>query len=668
MAKSDTKLEYIDTYRAKRELREPVWAKNKNIVAFDTETHKGDIFMISTSSKKKDYVYENDGKMLDTNRIFDIITQKFFRNSLNVWFNIGFDAEVILKVLPEDKLKVLQVVNQVEWKDYRITYLPNKYLRIETGIKNCKKKDNGKNFDNSYEYYDVAQLFRNNLKGAVNEWLSDSDIAKNEQNIDASKFENMDYIQENYSKIKKYAKQDAKITRLITEKLVKIAEDINIPCGKPFSTGYLAESYLKNKFDNKLGWGPDNMQSMAWSSYAGGRFEVFKRGNIGKVVGPDINSAYPAIMKDLPNPSTLLWKYKHEQEYNFDIKEIKNSDYGFITATITTDKSKTIQPFAVKMNDIVKYPALDNYKITVLKDTFVWALQNGYIKDYNIHKCFLGSSNKNTEYPFNFFPDLYKQRKVWENEGNKRRAWLLKIILNSMYGKMAQTQYNVKLVEGKLHIDEIPDGVKANAGPENEVPHTKELESGSLFNPFIATYITGLTRLELHKAVEKYDLVDDTVLFATDSIMVNSDAYYKSDFGELIPENIPYEEQLGMWDFDYEGTGFVIGSGVYEVKLANSNKIKMATRGFRESKLDSFKQEAQKVGDKGITIEHNRPTTLGEAMHQKKLGNKDIGKFFKGERELKPDFDQKRKWERENITWKDLLETKEESKPLTISE
>jgi len=667
MAKSDTKLQHINTERAKKPLRKAQWAKGKSIVAFDTETNDGDIFIISTSSKDKEFVYENDGDILTSEEIFDIITQKYFRNTLNVWFNLGFDAEVILKVLPEDKLKVLQVTNQVEWQDYyRITYLPNKFLRIESGI--SPKDEKGKSFDNSVEYFDVAQLFQNNLKGAVKEWLPDNDIQKNGQNIDVKRFNEIEYIQDNYEKILEYAKDDVILTRQITEKLIKTAEDIDIPCGKPFSTGYLAESYLKNRLPHKIGWGPDTMQAMAWDSYAGGRFEVFKRGNVGEVVGPDINSAYPAIMKDLPDPSTLQWQYFHPTETMPTLADIRNADFGFLEAYITTDKSKTIQPFSLKIDDIVKYPALDNYKTTALIDTFLFALDNGYIKDFQLLKAYLGEEDSNTKYPFGFFPDLYKQRKVWENKEKYRRAWLLKIILNSMYGKTAQTQYKVELAPDNLNIDDIPEGVKVGAGPSNEVPHLKYQECGSLFNPFISTYITGLTRLELHKAVEKYGLVDDTVLFATDSIMVDKEAYYSSDFSDLLSnDSISYQDQLGMWDFDYEGKGFVIGSGVYEVELPDGT-IKMATRGFRESKLGSFKEAAQKANGNGITIQHNRPYTLGEAMHQKKLDNTDIGKFFKGQRELKPDFDRKREWQNTSVTWDNLLKQKEGSKPIVVSE
>lgn len=667
MTKSDTPLKYISIERALRDIRKPEWAENKEIVAFDSETKDGDIFMITTSSPEKTFIYEDNANILEPERIFDIVTQKYFRNTLNVWFNLGFDAEVILKVLPEDKLKRLQVLNVVEWNNYRIKYLPNKFLRIETGISNVEDSD--RNFQNSVQYFDVAQLFRNNLQGAVNEWLTDKNLQKNQQDIDVERFNDINYIRDNYEKICEYAKHDAKLTRLITEKLIRIAEDIGIPCAKPFSTGYLAESYLKNTLSQKPGWGPKEMQSMAWESYAGGRFEVFKRGNIGKVVGPDINSAYPAIMKDLPDPSTLQWHYYHEKESIPTESQLIEADYGFITAEITTDKSKPIQPFAVKMDKIVKYPALDNYNITVLKDIFVWALQHGYIQDYNIERAFLGYETSNTIKPFDFFPELYKQRKQWEDRDKYRRAWLLKIILNSMYGKTAQTQYKKELVQDTANIEDIPEGIEMSAGPDNEIPHLKRQESGSLFNPFLATYITGLTRLELHKAVERYDLIDNTILFATDSTMVDSKAYHNSNFSELeADKDTSYQDQLGMWDFDYEGEAFVIGSGVYEVRLADSDKIKMATRGFRESKIDSFKEAAKEAGTDPIAIEHNRPRTLGEAIHQKKLGNRDIGKFFKGKRDLKPGFDNKRDWAIQVDTWHDLLSDSHGSEPLSISE
>lgn len=682
MTKSDTPLKNIDTKRAKKELRQPIWAGDKEIVSFDTETHEGDIFCVTTSSNEKTFVYEDNGNILSESKLFQLLTQKYFRNTLNVWFNIGFDAEVILKVLPNDVLRELQVTNQVEYADKRITYLPNKYLRIETGIDNDIK---GKRFLNCVDYYDVAQLFQNNLKGAIEEWLN-GDYAKNEQDIDTTKFDNKKYIIDNYNRIIEYAKNDAKLTRLITEKLIHIAEEINIPCGKPFSTGYLAENYLKNTLNQKPFWGCSEMQSMAWKTYVGGRFEVFKRGNIGEVVGPDINSAYPFIMSQLPDPGTLDWCFHHLKDKSIpSISEIESADYGFIEAYITTSNNR-IQPFAVKMDNIVKYPILNNYRITVLKDTFIWALNNGYIKDYELIKCFLGNKNGNTRYPFRFIPDLYEQRKVWENKGKEKRAWLLKIILNSMYGKLAQTQYKVELMGNDTKITDVPDHVSIHPGPNNELPHLKSLESGSLFNPFLATYITGLTRLELLKTVHKYDLINDVILFATDSIMVEKEAYYNSEIQELTEsKNNDYKDQLGQWEFDYEGKAFVIGSGIYEVELEdcinkdcefyktnncsnNSHYIKKATRGFKETSFESFRNKAKELNNQEpIIIEHNRPYTLGEAIHQTKIGVTDIGAFFKGDRKLHPDFDKKRDWDNANPSWRTLLHSIEDSKSLLLS-
>jgi len=682
MTKSDTNLEHIDTSRARRELRKPKWTDDKEIVAFDSETTEGDIFMISTSSPIGEKLYENDGQVLEPEKIFDVLTQKYFRSNLNVWFNLGFDAEVILKVLDSYALKRLQVANQVKVdiandfkviindedayaehihvleseaeKPYKITYLPNKYLKIADSN------------NNNYEYFDVAQLFRNSLEGAVDEWLDNRDMEKNEEGVNAAKFDDKSYIEDNYDSICRYAKRDAKLTRLITERLVRVAEDIDIPCGKPYSTGYLAEGFLQNHLEKKPGWGPNAMQKMAWDSYAGGRFEVFERGSVGQVAGPDINSAYPAVMAELPDPGTLSW----ELHLNPDIQEIREADYGFVKAKVWTDSEKKIQPFAIKMDKVVKYPVLNGFTNTCLKDIFVWAYENGYIENFEIERCLLANELPSTKFPFDFFDSLYDKRKTWEIELAKlKRALLLKIVLNSMYGKTAQTQYRNHVPDdGQISANDLAENERLKTGPNNSIPHIRTQHAGGLFNPFLASYITGLTRLELHKQVEAHNLVDNTILFATDCIMVEADAYNQSNFDNLIPDsNTSYAEQLGMWDFDYEGDAFVVGSGVYDVQKSDGN-FKMATRGFREAQLPSLREAARQASGSGITLEHNRPRTLGEAVHQKKLGNEDIGQFFEGERDLEPDFDNKRNWERKSPSWDELLNFSESSKPLSISD
>lgn len=650
MAKSDTEFDHIDFSSARNPLRQPEWLDDTEIIAFDTETHKGDIFMISIASDSKTMVLEKGGEPLEPDFIFDKLTQKYFRSKLNIWYNISFDAEVILKVLPDDKLNELRVKNDVEWNGWEISYLRGKFLRIADGN------------NHKWEFFDVAQIFGTSLKKAVEDWLPESDIGKNEQDIDTTRFNEKQYIQENYDKIKEYAKDDATLTKKIAEKQFDVAENqFDIPCRKPYSTGYLAASYIRQRLNRKPGWAINSMQKMAWESYAGGRFEVFNRGDVGKVVGPDINSAYPAIMSKLPDPDTVEWIELDDP----DIDSIREYEWGFVRATVTTNPDKKIQPFALKKNGKRVYPILEDYTVTVLKDIFEFAYENEYLQEYTIEKAIVGETREETKYPFDFFKDLYHERKILEENGNYVGGRTLKIILNSIYGKMLQT--NWKVVDyGDIDPEALPDHQKFKPGPDMVHPHVVELKAGSLFNPFIATYITGRTRLKLHEAVERHDLVDDTYMFATDCVMIDKDAYEQSGFDSdlIADDSLPYREQLGKWDFDYEGTAFIVGSGVYQVETDEG--FKKGVRGF-EALHDKDIVEQARDADRVIEVKHNRPISMGEALHQG-IDTADIGRFVDGKKDLSADFDTGRNWERENPSFGDLLDSMEGSTPLVVKE
>lgn len=701
MAKSDASLQAIDLHRAFSPPLTPKWAEGSSINAFDTETHDGDPFLLSVAwddGETEVYPVLNGPSLMDGQDIFELITNRRARSAINVWYNLSFDADVILStVLNRDELGKLSLTGSVETNGYEISYIPSKFMSI--------KDDNG----HSWMHYDIAQFFYTKLENAVDEWLPEKE--KKTELIETNLFgsnspENMlglidghdrltwddlpisrgeawtqshawDYIHENYDLIREYAKADADITRELWEEATDIAEGLEIPMGRPFSTGYLAESYLNEHLGHKPGLGPKGMRQMAWESYQGGRFEVFKRGDIGPVAGPDINSAYPWVLANLPDPKTLTWTHALHPS----IDEIKDADYGFIRADVTTNASRAIQPFAIKMKKgaetssggKLKYPALQDHTITTIKPIFELAYDYDYLTDFYIKEAWLASESMHADYPFGFIPKKYDERKTYAAKGRDKLELFIKIVLNSMYGKMCQTTPKRKEIEDETielepyqsYVNELqlpPDMREIFSGGIVE-----RLEAGAWFNPFLASYITGMTRYELHKRTLEYGLEDNAVMFATDSMMIELNAFEKSDFAkDLVPDDsIPYEKQLGMWDYDYKGDAFVIGAGIYEVDRIDADKIKTKTRGFDEADLQgNLRKSVKKATDK-IDIKTTRPITAKEAIwHGQSLS--DVSNFTDFDRELRADMDDKRQWQGK-ATFRNLLSETQKSEPLNLS-
>ena len=684
MSKSDTPLRKIDTSRSRNQLGKPTFAEGKAVNALDTETTDGDIFAIGLWRDTGTYsLTDNDGAPVDGLEILEAVTRDCMRSAINVWYNLSFDAQVLLKALPDENIEDIQFKNTTTLekggKEWNITYIPKKMLEIRSAT------------DDVYRHFDISQFtYCKNLETSAQEWLG-IDEGKLSEDVDVVKFgamteseldeyDDLDewtsedaaaYISDNYADIRRYLRRDCEITHRVAKEVIETAESLDpaIPFGQPYSTGYVAADYIRNRLENKPGYASATMQEAAWKCFGGGRFEVIKRGNVGPVAGPDINSAYPAIMSELPDPRSLEWQ-ELGTYLPMDTERVEAADYGFLKVTMSTDPDRPVQPFPVKNPDEgnrVEYPALDEVTLWVILDTFRFARDAGIVTDFEIHEAHLGFETEATERPYSFFKDLYAQRKAFEAEGKDKAAKLLKIVMNSIFGKTCQT--NAKMVDiDDISIDEIREKeLRTVVGPSGN-PYVEDFSAGRLFNPFLAAYITGRTRLQLLKGVVENGLEENVVLLATDCLMFEADAFNGSDLHEAAEyEPSDPRDALGGWDYDYEGNGFVIGSGVYEVTNDDGEIIKKAVRGFKELYKSDATLAAQAADNPGgIPVENTRPQTIGDVLH---VGGSlsDVGVFKKTRRTLSPDMDTKRQWENESPTFADLLEGVEGSKAKVIS-
>ena len=113
--------------------------KRKTFRGLDSETAKGDIFLICNS----------DGDYLDKITPDNLIRFLFNRNnqeSTNFFYNLAFDGEVIIKAIfgkylefiPRElqkEIKVDRIKMKFEYRGYKIRYIPEKMLSISKGKK-----------------------------------------------------------------------------------------------------------------------------------------------------------------------------------------------------------------------------------------------------------------------------------------------------------------------------------------------------------------------------------------------------------------------------------------------------------------------------------------------------------------------------------------------------
>ena len=464
----------------------------RQVYALDTETDQnGDIFLIADS----------EGRYLDKitpESCLAWLFSKRYQGSWNFFYNITFDAEVILKLLG-DNLYSYKNSRKLRFKfdGYTIEYFPSKKLAIRKG-------------HHSTVFFDIAQYYHASLVNAYQSNIGKLDskyLETKQKRISFSKW----FFRDNKKLVIEYCIKDCKLTKELAEHWIKLFDlAFGFYPQRWISSGYLAEKVLINnkipipKFDEI----PYKIQEFAWNCYYGGRFEILKRGFIGSAYLYDINSAYPYVLANIPDITKGRWIRR---------KTINpNSNLGFFKIECDIPDCKYIPPFPFRINRKIIFPS-GRFQ------TFCTLAELKACEDTNFYKILDSWQfvTNNPSYPYKeFVEDIYNKRLQLKKEKNPLQL-PLKIILNSIYGKTAQR------VKGKI---------------------------GNLFCPVIASTITGTTRAMLYDFVQKYGIEDDVVSFATDSIITAKKLDVNSlDLGGFAYENSGddvYVLQNGIYRFN----------------------------------------------------------------------------------------------------------------------
>jgi hypothetical protein len=408
------------------------------------------------------------------------------------------------------------------------------------------------------------------------------------------------YYSRHKKEVRKYCVDDCILTKELAENWIKtFYETFGFYPDNWISSGYLAEKVLINNgipvpLFNEI---PYEVQELARFSFYGGRFELIQRGFIGECYLYDINSAYPYALTTLPDILNGKW---------FSSKKIhQKAKLGFFYILAEIDPSVKISPFPfVKKNRTICYPC-GTFKTYVTLDELKTVEGDSRIK-YKILESYQFIPNENCDYPFKqFIEEQYDRRMKLRGEQNQlERA--IKIILNSIYGKTAQKTNRVM---------------------------------GNLFNPVIASYITGFARSQLYRFMKENNLENDVVAFATDSIAIR----------KKIP-NL-HSEKLGEMKLDKEANDVIfLSNGFYRF-----NGIwKKRGIGYDNEKKQEIEHEGTRVDKDGnlyIKVKTTRTTHIKSGILFNRL--KDVGKIEEYEKKINLNSDKKRFWLSELKSLKD---------------
>jgi len=299
-----------------------------------------------------------------------------------------------------------------------------------------------------------------------------------------------------------------------------------------------------------------------FKGYYGGRTETFFRGKLDNSFNYyDINSLYPFVMNKykFPFPNSLKLSYEpNEDLLKFEglsycyIETPKNIMYPLLPYRFTFEEDNKSKKLLFPKGDFYgwySHPEIRkakelNYNIKLIKTYY-------YTQTFNPFK--------------DFVTDLYNKRLQYQKENNKMQL-AVKILLNSLYGKLAQKLEQTEMKfsfnqedkneilkyfdENEKRINENkPMKYKINTPDHNEIK-TKDgfvseprifyitnldvKEYPKFINPILALYVTSYARLELYKLIEEVEKNNKKVVYCdTDSIITDYKFKTSKKLGDL---------------------------------------------------------------------------------------------------------------------------------------
>lgn len=317
-----------------------------------------------------------------------------------------------------------------------------------------------------------------------------------------------------------YAARDVEIVYESIVKLEQFARRIGLS-GLPSTIGSMAFTYWRNNLRT-----PIQIHSHASAtelerlSYKGGRAESFRSGPIETdLYYLDVNSMYPHIMDNTPVPVRLDNYYSSASPFAF-VEALDDANLAIVAdVTLTTDK----EVYGVIVDGRLTFP-VGRFRGVFTKPELEYAFDNDHIS--LVHSFAVYEAAR----PFSpYVRALYPMRAQFKSEGNSAFEYFVKIMLNSLYGKLGQrsaqwTEIDILPTEMRfVSIDGIVHTVRNVLGAMQV-----KLPTGEAYNSFpaIAATVTGAGRMLLWRLIEAAQKGGGTVYYCdTDSLVTDKVGY-----------------------------------------------------------------------------------------------------------------------------------------------
>lgn len=331
-----------------------------------------------------------------------------------VGYGLSYDMNMWLRDIEHKYMDRLLDTGKVNWRGYRIEWIERKYFRVA----HAKQ---------SLTVYDVLANFQTTFVLACKAWGVGTPAEL--ELVTAMKEQRGQFDSVSDSAINEYCYLECDLLRSLCRKLFDAILQLPYRPRAVYGPGALAAAaFEKHGIKKHLRALPDDIQPLTHYAYFGGRFDISMSGFFDCVWQYDIKSAYPDQIRHLPCLTHAEWRKLTRPKGGFT--EVPKYGLFHVEWNVPDDSRWTPFPFRTPKG-LVYYPL--NGEGWYHGDEVNAALElfgNAYIKVTHGYELVPGCEHK----PFEFVDGLFNVRKTMPYD----QGIVLKLILNSLYGKLAQ--------------------------------------------------------------------------------------------------------------------------------------------------------------------------------------------------------------------------------------
>lgn len=415
--------------------------------------------------------------------------------------------------------------------NYKVEYRPKKYLWIQ----------DRSNPNHTVTIYDCYGYFQTSFHKAINKYLEvpqyELDFIAEMKTARAGDM----YKHCNAKDIRRYCLMECRYISQLYDMVLTQCRRLDWYPKKHYGPGAIAAHVLEKKHVKQYQKTfNDDIEQKALQCYFGGNFSTYFIGHTDKTIGLyDINSAYPNGASKLPCLKHAEWKHND----NPKIEDIQPWDMVMVAWKLELPALYAPFPHRRPNDDRIMWPASGKgryYGVEILQaiDTFPNATFILLEAEHLITHC--------NHQPLAWIEGIYNERLQLKRDGDPAEI-VLKLFLNSAYGKFAQRNYG-----------------------KHQAPFQCHLWAGM---------ITAHTRAQLLHAIKHNTVIQ----VATDSVAILGSEAKGLDIGN----------GLGQWSHETTSkNSLFVANGTYVVEG------RVRTRGFanHEFNIDAFVEAWHKYG------------------------------------------------------------------------